>query len=44
MERIKITETVDESGLYLDKHNDAFAQDLTDGSFVVIVTLENFFL
>lgn len=37
------TNAQEESGLYLHKHNNTFAQDLTDGSFVVIVTLENFF-
>lgn len=30
--------------LYLHEHHDALAQNLTDGSFVVIVALEDFFL
>lgn len=38
-----IRNTEDDHGLYLYKHNNTFAQDLTDGSFVVIVALENFF-
>lgn len=38
-----MTKTKDEGCLYLYKHNNTFAQDVTDGSFVVIITLENLF-
>lgn len=31
-------------GFYLDEHDDTLAQNLTDGSFVVIVALKDFFL
>lgn len=32
------------TGFYLHEHDNTLAQNLTDGSFVVIVALEDFFL
>lgn len=34
----------DEGGVYLHKHDDTFAQNLADRSFVVVVALKYFFL
>lgn len=36
--------TEEKISIYLHKHDHAFAQNLADRSFVVIVTLEDFFL